>query len=70
LTLLVPEQRATERTVGDLADVLRRHQGDTEVRLKMHRGRQAKVFEVPLPVRVSAELFGDLKALLGPQCLG
>ncbi|WP_029150817.1 DNA polymerase III subunit alpha [Microbacterium indicum] len=70
ITLLLPEQRATERVVTDLAEVLHRHAGDTEVRLKMHRGRAAKVFEVPLPVRVSAELFGDLKALLGPQCLG
>lgn len=69
IVLLLPEQRATEQTVGQLAEVLKRHEGDTEVRLKMHRGRQAKVFEVPLPVRVSAELFGDLKALLGPQCL-
>ncbi|MTE24379.1 DNA polymerase III subunit alpha [Microbacterium sp. ZXX196] len=70
LTVMLPEQRATERVVGDLSEILRRHGGDTEVRLKMHRGRQAKVFEVPIPVRVSAELFGDLKALLGPQCLG
>ncbi|WP_188712447.1 DNA polymerase III subunit alpha [Microbacterium faecale] len=70
ITLLMPEQRATERVVSDLADVLKRHRGDTELRLKMHRGRTAKVFEVPMPVNVSAELFGDLKALLGPQCLG
>ena len=70
ITLLMPEQRATERVVSDLADVLKRHRGDTELRLKMHRGRTAKVFEVPMPVKVSAELFGDLKALLGPQCLG
>ncbi|GGH40333.1 DNA polymerase III subunit alpha [Microbacterium album] len=70
LTLVLPEQRATERVVQDLAEVLRRHSGDTEVRLKMHRGGTAKVFEVPLPVQISADLFGDLKSLLGPQCLG
>src|SRR5690606_9185482 len=70
ITLLIPEQRATERVVGELHEVLKRHEGETELRLKMHRGRSAKVFEVPMPVRVSAELFGDLKALLGPQCLG
>ncbi|MGI6878425.1 DNA polymerase III subunit alpha [Microbacterium sp. gxy059] len=69
LMLLLPEARATERVVGDLAEVLDRHAGDTEVHLKMHRGGVAKVFEVPKPVRISAELFGDLKALLGPQCL-
>ncbi|MGV9769556.1 DNA polymerase III subunit alpha [Microbacterium sp. NPDC003461] len=70
LTLLLPEQRATERLVLELSEVLQRHAGDTEVRLKMHRGSSAKVFEVPLPVRITADLFGDLKSLLGPQCLG
>ncbi|OCG73149.1 DNA polymerase III subunit alpha [Microbacterium sediminis] len=70
LTLLLPEQRATERLVQELADVLERHAGDTEVRLKMHRGGTAKVFEVPRPVRITADLFGDLKSLLGPHCLG
>jgi len=70
LTLLLPEQRATERLVQELAEVLQRHAGDTEVRLKMHRGGAAKVFEVPMPVRITADLFGDLKSLLGPQCLG
>ncbi|MDQ4212976.1 DNA polymerase III subunit alpha [Microbacterium capsulatum] len=70
LSLIVPEQRATERVIEDLADVLRRHAGETEVMLKMHRGGRAKVFEVPMPVSVTADLFGDLKSLLGPQCLG
>jgi DNA polymerase-3 subunit alpha len=28
------------------------------------------VFDVPMPVKVSADLFGDLKSLLGPTCLG
>ena len=70
LTLLMPENRATERVVGELAAVLGRHPGDTEVTLKLHRGRAAKVFEVPHPVRVTADLYGELKGLLGPQCLG
>jgi DNA polymerase-3 subunit alpha len=25
---------------------------------------------VPYPVRVTADLYGELKGLLGPQCLG
>ena len=33
-------------------------------------GRPTKVFEVPHPVRVTADLYGELKGLLGPQCLG
>lgn len=70
LVLLLPESRATEGVVRDLASVLGRHSGDTEVTLKLHKGSIAKVFEVPHPVRVTADLFGDLKGLLGPNCLG
>ncbi|MBN8422997.1 DNA polymerase III subunit alpha [Microbacterium sp. 2216-1] len=70
LSLLVAEQRATERVMNDLAMVLQRHAGETEVLLRVHRGGTAKVFEVPMPVKISADLFGDLKSLLGPTCLG
>jgi DNA polymerase-3 subunit alpha len=70
LVLVVPEQRATQAVVEDLAAVLDRHRGETEVMLKLHRDGMAKVFEVPHPVKVSADLFGDLKGLLGPNCLG
>ncbi|WP_414683650.1 DNA polymerase III subunit alpha [Microbacterium sp. CFBP9034] len=70
LTLVVPEHRATERLVTELAAVLNRHRGGTEVTLRLHRGSAAKVFEVPMPVRVTADLYGELKGLLGPQCLG
>ncbi|AZC13772.1 DNA polymerase III subunit alpha [Microbacterium sp. ABRD28] len=70
LVLLVPEHRATETVVTELAQVLTRHRGDTEVTLRLHKGGVAKVFEVPLPVTVTADLYGELKGLLGPQCLG
>lgn len=70
LVLLVPEHRATETVVSELAQVLTRHRGDTEVTLRLHKGGMAKVFEVPLPVTVTADLYGELKGLLGPQCLG
>jgi DNA polymerase-3 subunit alpha len=63
------ESRATTDTVQALNDVLIRHSGDTEVRLKLIKGQTARVFEVPYPVRVSADLYGELKALLGPNCL-
>jgi len=70
LVLLMPEHRATETTIDGLAAMLARHRGDTEVTLKLHKGGSAKVFEVPMPVRVTADLYGELKGLLGPQCLG
>ena len=70
LVLLLPEHRATETTIGQLAAVLDRHPGSTEVTLKLHRGGVAKVFEVPAQVGVTVDLYGELKGLLGPQCLG
>jgi DNA polymerase III subunit alpha len=70
LVLVLNEQRAGERVIGELAQTLRRHPGDTEVVLKLHRAGTAKVFEVPHPVTVTADLYGELKGLLGPGCLG
>jgi DNA polymerase-3 subunit alpha len=66
----MPEHRATESTISQLAEVLGRHPGHTEVTLKLHKGGAAKVFEVPRPVSVTVDLYGELKGLLGPQCLG
>ncbi|KRA25831.1 DNA polymerase III subunit alpha [Microbacterium sp. Root61] len=70
LTLVIPERRASENLIEELRQTLGRHQGDTEVIVKLHAGSMAKVFEVPHPVRVTADLYGELKGLLGPQCLG
>ena len=70
LELILPEHRATHSVITDLAVVLDRHRGDTEVRMKLTKGDVAKVFEVPHPVKVTADLYGELKSLLGPGCLG
>jgi len=69
LVISMQELRATTDVVTALNDVLIRHSGDTEVRLKLMRGDAARVFEVPFPVSVSADLYGELKSLLGPNCL-
>jgi DNA polymerase-3 subunit alpha len=70
LVISVPELRATTEVVTALNDVLIRHSGDTEVRLKLVKGDTARGFEVPYPVSVNADLYGELKSLLGPSCLG
>ena len=70
IVIQVQEQRATTAVIGALYDVLIRHAGDNEVRLKLIKGQTARVFEIPYPVTVSADLFGELKTLLGPNCLG
>ncbi|NYJ30729.1 DNA polymerase-3 subunit alpha [Galbitalea soli] len=70
LVISVPEFRATTEIVGALSDVLIRHSGENEVRLKLIKGETARMFEIPYPVTVSADLYGELKTLLGPSCLG
>ena len=70
LVLVIPERRASEATIEELLQTLKRHEGETEVTVKLHAGSIAKVFDVPHPVRVTADLYGELKGLLGPQCLG
>jgi DNA polymerase-3 subunit alpha len=69
LVLSLSEFRATAQTVGSLYEVLTRHVGPNEVRLKLIKGDIARVFEIPHPVTVSADLYGELKSLLGPGCL-
>lgn len=69
LVISVPEYRATTEVVTALNDVLIRHSGDNEVRLKLVKGDNARMFELPYPVSVSADLYGELKSLLGPNCL-
>ncbi|HEY0374654.1 MAG TPA: DNA polymerase III subunit alpha [Amnibacterium sp.] len=69
LTITLPDHRATTEVVKALNDVLIRHSGDTEVRLRLTRGGTARVFEIPFPVEVTADLYGELKSLLGPACL-
>jgi len=64
------DQRATTDTVKALNDVLIRHAGNNEVRLRLIKANVARVFEVPFPVQVTADLYGELKGLLGPNCLG
>lgn len=69
LTLNLDEQRATEALVSQLREALERHPGESEVRLQLTTPRALRMFELPVTVRVAPELFGELKALLGPHCL-
>jgi DNA polymerase-3 subunit alpha len=69
LIISVPDFRATTETVTALNDVLIRHAGENEVRLRLVKGETARTYEVPYPVTVSADLYGELKSLLGPSCL-
>lgn len=70
LQLTIPEMRATTVTIGKLQEVLSRHPGDSEVRLRLTKGGAARIFELPARVSITSDLYGELKSLLGPGCLG
>lgn len=72
MLISMPVARCVPQVVEELKDVLRAHPGTTEVRLKLVNGSRATVMKVDDRLRVtpSTALFGDLKALLGPNCLG
>lgn len=64
--------RCTPGVVDRLRGVLCAHPGPTQVRLRLHSPDQTTVFQLADELRVnpSQPLIADLKALLGPSCLG
>ncbi|MCW2865912.1 MAG: polymerase alpha subunit, partial [Marmoricola sp.] len=64
--------RCTPPVVEQLKEVLRTHVGTTEVRLKLvtRQGTQLLRLDDRLRVSPSPALYGDLKHILGPGCLG
>jgi DNA polymerase-3 subunit alpha len=69
LMISVTDSRATEQLMGELKETLRRHRGENEVRLRLQTTSAIRIFALPFPVRVSPDLYGELKGLLGSQCL-
>ncbi|MBX3093169.1 MAG: DNA polymerase III subunit alpha [Cryobacterium sp.] len=69
LVISIPETRATTTVVTSLAEVLQRHKGENEVRLRLVNGSKARIFQLPYSVRTSVDLYGELKGLLGPGCV-
>jgi DNA polymerase-3 subunit alpha len=70
--ITLPATRCTPPVVEQLKEVLRTHPGTTEVRLRLVTRTNTRVMRVDDRLRVSASpaLYGDLKHLLGPGCLG
>ena len=72
VVLSLPLTRATQTLAERLKDVLAEHPGVTEVQVKLTQPGRSVLMRLDDSLRVTAspELFGDLKALLGPACLG
>lgn len=69
LPLTFSETRATPELMEELRSVFARHPGTSEIRVNLITSTGVRVFELPMTVRVTADLYGELKGLLGPRCL-
>ncbi len=72
IVITMPSTRCTPPVVEQLKEVLRTHPGTTEVRLRLVTRGGTRVLRLDDRLRVAASpaLYGDLKHLLGPGCLG
>ncbi len=68
----LPTRQCTIDKVSALKQVLSRHPGTSQVHLRLISGERITTLELDQSLRVtpSSALMGDLKALLGPGCLG
>ncbi len=68
----LPTRQCTIDKVNALKQVLARHPGTAQVHLRLISGDRITTLELDQSLRVtpSSALMGDLKALLGPGCLG
>jgi DNA polymerase-3 subunit alpha len=72
VVLTMETTRATGERVEELKTVLTNHPGTTEVHLRLVKpGRTVEVrLDPAYRVNASEALYGDLKVLLGPRCIG
>jgi DNA polymerase-3 subunit alpha len=72
LAVSIPTRQCTVDKVTALKQVLARHPGTAQVHLRLISGDRITTLELDASLRVtpSSALMGDLKALLGPGCLG
>ena len=72
LAVSLPTRQCTIDKVSALKQVLSRHPGTSQVHLRLISGERITTLELDQSLRVtmSSALMGDLKALLGPGCLG
>ncbi|ANW64666.1 DNA polymerase III subunit alpha [Mycobacterium sp. djl-10] len=72
IAVSLPTRQCTIDKVTALKQVLSRHPGTSQVHLRLISGERITTLELDQSLRVtpSSALMGDLKALLGPGCLG
>lgn len=69
LQLSLTEAMATREKLMELANILEAHPGPVEVQVKLTAPAGVSHFMLPQRVKVGQDLFGELKALLGPEAV-
>jgi DNA polymerase-3 subunit alpha len=69
LVLKIQESEATRDVLEDLDRILRTNAGSDEVQVRLVSAEQERLFKLQPTVRISSELIGELKVLLGASCL-
>jgi DNA polymerase-3 subunit alpha len=69
LVLKLQESDATREVLEDLDRILRTNSGTDEVQVRLVSSDQERMFKLQPTVRISSELIGELKVLLGASCL-
>ena len=69
LQLNLTDASATRESLTQLAEILEAHPGPVEVQVKLVSNGQTSHFMLPQRVAVGHDLFGELKALLGPEAV-
>jgi DNA polymerase-3 subunit alpha len=69
LVLKLQESEATREVLEDLDRILRTNAGSDEVQVRLISADQDRMFKLQPTVRISSELIGELKVLLGASCL-
>ena len=70
LVLHLRDQQASEPKMRALHEMLGRHPGPSEVRIELTTRSSIRVLQLPHQVHITPDLFGELKGMLGPRCLG
>ena len=60
---------ATREVLEDLDRILRGNPGSDEVQVRLVSADQERLFKLQPTVKISSELIGELKVLLGASCL-
>jgi DNA polymerase-3 subunit alpha len=69
IVLKIQDADATREVLEELDRILKVHKGGDEVQVRLLGADQERLFKLQPTVKISGELIGELKVLLGASCL-